>query len=105
MDLQTTKSMLKERLAEKTQHLEKITKSLRAQHSASFSEQAIERESDEVKEQLEGSISNEILLIKSALDRIGAGTYEYCSNCGNEIASARLEALPYTSLCIDCADG
>jgi len=41
--------------------------------------------------------------IDAALARIEAGTYGTCTNCGKEIAVARLEAYPWASLCIDCA--
>jgi DnaK suppressor protein len=41
--------------------------------------------------------------IKAALKRIEEGTYGTCTNCGNQIAAARLEALPWATLCIDCA--
>ena len=41
--------------------------------------------------------------IDSALERIEDGTYGICTSCGNEIASERLEAYPWASLCIDDA--
>lgn len=31
-------------------------------------------------------------------------TFGRCSNCGRAIGAERLEALPYTQLCIDCAE-
>ncbi len=44
-----------------------------------------------------------LLMIDEALGRIEAGTYGKCSECGTMIAKPRLQALPYTPLCIDCA--
>ena len=41
--------------------------------------------------------------IDRALARIEDGTYGTCTNCGKEIALARLDAQPWASLCIDCA--
>lgn len=41
--------------------------------------------------------------IDAALQRIEAGTYGVCTNCGKPIGEERLEALPWASLCIDCA--
>lgn len=38
-----------------------------------------------------------------ALGRIEAKTYGICEDCGNPIPKARLEAIPYTSLCVKCA--
>lgn len=41
--------------------------------------------------------------IDSALAKIEAGSYGVCERCGEEIPVARLEALPASSLCIECA--
>lgn len=40
--------------------------------------------------------------IKEALDSIEAKTYGVCEECGDKIGKARLIALPFTKLCIDC---
>src|ERR1051326_2272634 len=40
--------------------------------------------------------------IEEAIHRIGQGTYGICMECENEIAPARLEAVPWTRVCIDC---
>jgi len=40
--------------------------------------------------------------IKEAIERIENGTYGICDDCGDEIASERLEARPVTTYCIDC---
>lgn len=42
--------------------------------------------------------------VKDALRKHEAGEYGKCENCGREIDIARLEAIPYTSLCLDCAE-
>ena len=49
------------------------------------------------------SISTSIADIDRALEKIMVGSYGICDRCGGEIAEARLEALPSTSLCITCA--
>jgi RNA polymerase-binding protein DksA len=41
--------------------------------------------------------------VEDALERLNAGTYGTCSNCGRPIPAARLDALPYTTLCVTCA--
>lgn len=41
--------------------------------------------------------------IDAALDRINAGEFGYCLQCGEEIAPARLEHNPAVSNCIECA--
>lgn len=40
--------------------------------------------------------------IDAALQRIEAGSYEECDECGNEIGYARLEAQPTALRCIQC---
>ncbi len=40
--------------------------------------------------------------IDEAIHRIEQGTYGICMDCENEIAPARLEAVPWTRVCIDC---
>ena len=40
--------------------------------------------------------------IDDALRRLDAGTYGLCERCGEPIDAARLEALPYATLCMDC---
>src|SRR5438270_5442114 len=41
--------------------------------------------------------------IAAALDRIDAGTYGQCQECGKQIPAERLEAIPYTPYCVQCA--
>ena len=43
-----------------------------------------------------------IIQIERALDRMDAGTYGLCINCGEPIAIERLEALPQAVDCMDC---
>lgn len=40
--------------------------------------------------------------VESALERMEKGTYGFCQRCGEEIDYARLEAIPYATLCIRC---
>jgi len=41
--------------------------------------------------------------VERALFRMEEGTYGVCRECGKRIDDARLKAIPYTRLCIDCA--
>ncbi|HYC55478.1 MAG TPA: TraR/DksA family transcriptional regulator [Candidatus Binatia bacterium] len=43
-------------------------------------------------------------LIDDALARIDTGEYGDCDECGGEIAAGRLEAMPFTRLCVTCQD-
>ena len=42
--------------------------------------------------------------IEEALKRIDAGTYGVCRDCGEPIAEARLNAIPWTRVCIKCKE-
>ena len=97
------KKKLTKRLNELQSKVREIDHDLRVPGDADFEENAIEREGDEVLEGLGNASVVEMNHIKHALERIESGTYGECEMCGNDIAPKRLEALPYTSICIDCA--
>jgi DnaK suppressor protein len=40
--------------------------------------------------------------IDEALKRMDGGNYGSCDSCGDAISEARLNAFPFTTLCIDC---
>jgi DnaK suppressor protein len=42
--------------------------------------------------------------IEEALLRIDKGTYGTCRDCGEPIAAARLNAIPWTRVCITCKE-
>ncbi len=42
--------------------------------------------------------------IDEALDRIDAGSYGECLNCGKKVQPARLDAVPWARHCIDCQE-
>ena len=42
--------------------------------------------------------------IEEALHRIDVGTYGVCKDCGEPIAEARLNAIPWTRSCITCKE-
>jgi DnaK suppressor protein len=43
-------------------------------------------------------------MVETALQRMREGTFGECVNCGNEINSMRLEAVPWTRYCIECQE-
>ena len=45
---------------------------------------------------------NKLKLIDNALIRIEQGKYGICMKCGKHIPEARLEAIPYAVMCIEC---
>jgi RNA polymerase-binding transcription factor DksA len=66
-------------------------------------DRAIERNNDEVLEELGEAGQKELLAIQAALDRIEAGTFGTCVKCGTPIGEQRLEAVPHTPFCQSCA--
>ncbi|HEY0820400.1 MAG TPA: TraR/DksA family transcriptional regulator [Rhizobacter sp.] len=44
----------------------------------------------------------ELREVYAALDRLAAGRYGECTQCGAPIAEARLKAMPSAALCISC---
>ena len=96
---------LLDRLGELDSRLHHIETELDEPHSKDWEENAVEREGDEVLEQLGHSGEAEIARIRAALQRMRDGTYGECVRCGEEIAEARLETLPDTPLCRTCAAG
>jgi RNA polymerase-binding transcription factor len=41
--------------------------------------------------------------VEAALAALDDGSYGTCRSCGQPIPAGRLEAIPWTTLCIDCA--
>lgn len=70
-------------------------------HMADQGSATFEREMDMTFEENEREALDEV---KSALDRLRAGTYGVCTRCEAEIPSARLEAMPTATLCIQCKE-
>ena len=48
--------------------------------------------------------SQTLVHIDQALQRVVAGTYGACAQCGAEIAEARLKAVPFATLCRGCQE-
>jgi len=42
--------------------------------------------------------------VREALERLDAGEYGYCAECGGEIAEGRLRALPFAVRCRGCEE-
>ena len=72
--------------------------------SPNFAEQSVEMENQELMYTLDREGKEEIRKISKALARLDSGEYGLCVNCGEDISEQRLEVLPYTDVCIDCAE-
>ncbi len=67
-------------------------------------DRAAELESMEVDTSISESELNLVKKIEHALKRVESGEYGKCEGCGGEIGSARLDAKPSVSLCINCQE-
>lgn len=56
----------------------------------------------EVNSQLASLESRELVKIERAIHAIREGRYGTCEVCSRQIPAARLQALPYSSSCIEC---
>jgi RNA polymerase-binding transcription factor DksA len=70
--------------------------------SQDFEEQATEKEDDEALEAEGVMVIREIKSVRAAIGRIDAGNYGTCLSCGEAISTARLNALPEATLCVEC---
>jgi len=95
--------MLRDRLVELEAKVVEVEHTLDEPHSKDAEDFAQEQEDTEVLEGLGNAGLREIAAIEAALDRIKNGSYGECVKCGEDIAPARLEALPYAALCVKCA--
>jgi RNA polymerase-binding protein DksA len=69
-----------------------------------FAEQATQRENDDVLNALNEDAKVIVSQINSALHRIDTEEYGICMECGIDISKERLDAVPYATLCIECAE-
>ena len=106
-DYQKAKALLHSKKAEMEERLRRTDKHVHHREepiSAGFAEQASEMANFEVLVTLDEEGKKELLQIDAALQRIEDGKYDECSTCGANINQKRLEAIPYTTYCIDCSE-
>jgi RNA polymerase-binding protein DksA len=90
--------------AELDGRLDRITANVRRSLETDSKERAKQLEDSEVVDALGNEAREELGKISAALLRMNNGEYGLCSDCGTKIAAERLEAYPYASECIDCAN-
>lgn len=101
--LKAREKQLNTRLEELTGRLNRIETHLEQTPNPDWEDRAQEAEFDEVLEELGTSGVQEVHAINAALKRIADGTYGTCVRCGENIDEERLDLLPHTPLCSDCA--
>lgn len=94
---------LLDKQAELVRRLARLKENLMSARSADSQEQAQELENAEVVDALGNEARIEISKIARALEQIKNRTYGVCTDCGEGIPMARLEAYPFADRCIRCA--
>ncbi len=75
---------------------------LREQGGGDVIDAALDSAQDEISSQLAEVESRELASIEHALEQMRQGTYGVCEACEKKIPMARLNALPYATMCIGC---
>lgn len=99
-ELETLRADLKARLSRFEAHQHREDGAL----EKDFEEQAVQTQNDEVVDSLETETRSELRQIEHALARIAEGLGDECERCGEAIDPRRLQVLPYTTVCVQCAE-
>ncbi len=70
--------------------------------SGDLADFALDASCEELTSQMAEVESRELMQIDEAISRFHQGSYGACESCEKPIPLARLEALPYATLCIKC---
>jgi len=98
------REQLEQKKAELESRLERITANVRRTLENDSKERAKQLEDNEVVDALGNEARQELAKISAALLRMDTGDYGLCADCGTQIAVDRINAYPYASECIDCAN-
>jgi len=98
------RQVLETKKTELTTRLDRINANLRRGYEADSKERAKQLEDNEVVDALGNEAREELGKISGALQRLDAGDYGICVECGMPIKAGRLEVYPYADECIDCAE-
>lgn len=79
-----------------------LLKELRSGEPGDVMDAALDSAQDEISSQLAEVESRELASIEHALERMRDGDYGLCEVCEGKIPMARLNALPYATICITC---
>ena len=98
------RAALQQKKKELTARLERINANLRRGYEADSKERAKQLEDNEVVDALGNEARDELRKISAAMQRLDAGDYGICIECGLPINEGRLQVYPYADECIECAE-
>ncbi len=84
--------------------LASVTRDITKTLSSDFAEQATERENDDVLEEIARETQISIYKLRAALRHLEDDSYGICVTCGEDISPERLQVIPETTQCVNCAD-
>ncbi len=87
-------------LESQTSDLKNLVKPIESGDEVDIASDAVDRT---LLDSLSAQDANRLKQIDNALERIRNGKYGICLGCGKEIPQARLEAIPYAFMCVNCA--
>jgi RNA polymerase-binding transcription factor len=99
--------LLRTRLEEIQARLAELAKPPEAGSGIGFGKRIGDGTSEAISRRNDIGVGNSLLVteekLQRALAKLEEGSYGRCDRCGGPIAPARLEAVPESLLCIDCA--
>ena len=108
MDTAAIRATLEERAEELRTELAALTKVTRDPNATIGFGKRVGEGTNEAISRIERVAQADVLAatlqdVDRALEKLDAGTYGICDRCGAPISEERLEARPWTSLCMACA--
>jgi DnaK suppressor protein len=82
--------------------LEDLAHAKHSSASGDAADAAFDSAGEELSSQLAELESRELAQIQRAINQLKKGTYGQCEACSSKIPVARLNVLPYSTLCIKC---
>lgn len=104
IDFTQIKAELLEKKEELTHRLSKIKAESNTPLNQSSKERAMEIKENDVTSGLEREGREELIQVDYCLEKIEAGDYGHCEDCGENIPLKRLQAIPFTPYCINCCE-
>lgn len=93
---------LKKQILDRMMELQALLNGDAASHPAE--KQKDNPSATEVDQQIIQQLKRELVALDKSLERLNTDDAGICERCGCEIPFARLQAVPVTALCVNCAD-
>jgi DnaK suppressor protein len=105
------KRMLEDRRREILNEVQSKIKDVRSEGTANLTTGVVDAEEtsvSDIQEDIELALiqmkAETLTRVNEALERLNAGSYGRCNECGDEISPQRLRALPFAVRCKDCEE-